>query len=499
MSGKWINKAQYALYMSSRDSGKTQSISAAKADISERSGRRMEKGEGGPNHRKPRNWRTRKDPLSPVWDEVLVPMLEKNPALMAVTLYEYLQDHYPGQYPNKIRRTLERRVRDWQAKYGPAKEVIFRQVKQPGIMGISDFTEPKDSYAITINGQLLKHILFHFRLPFSGWAGVRVIEGGESFTALCSSLNSIFQQLGGTPKEHRTDSLSAAFKNLNKDTQTDLTDRYHAFCDHYNMKPTRNNRGVSHENGAIESAHGHLKRRISQQLMLRGSNDFINVEAFQVWLDQLVDKYNQRCSARFIEERAALNPLPSQLGVDYDEMLVSVSTQSTIHVARSLYTVPSRLIGENLHIQLHEKVLEIYHNHQHIMTLERVYGETPNQRARNVDFRHVISWLVQKPQAFRNSKLRDDLLPNDCFAAIWQRADKDLDPRMACCFIVKLLYLVKDGQLDEIGEWVLQQPKLPSIEEVRNQFSVVPPSEVSVTSEQHELDEYDALFGGSVL
>ena len=37
------------------------------------------------------------------------------------------------------------------------------------------------------------------------------------------------------------------------------------------MRPTRNNRGVPHENGSIESAHGHLKRALDQALLLRGS------------------------------------------------------------------------------------------------------------------------------------------------------------------------------------------------------------------------------------
>ena len=59
--------------------------------------------------------------------------------------------------------------------------------------------------------------------------------------------------------EHRTDSLSAAFHNLDRAAQHD--DR--ALCEHYRMRPTRNNRGVSHENGSVESAHGHLQARSS--------------------------------------------------------------------------------------------------------------------------------------------------------------------------------------------------------------------------------------------
>ncbi len=47
------------------------------------------------------------------------------------------------------------------------------------------------------------------------------------------------------------------------------------------MHPSRNNPGVAHENGGIESPHGHLKRRITQALMLRGSYDFASVVDYQ--------------------------------------------------------------------------------------------------------------------------------------------------------------------------------------------------------------------------
>src|ERR1700689_2313456 len=48
-----------------------------------------------------------------------------------------------------------------------------------------------------------------------------------------------------------------------------LPSRYDALCAHYGMTPTRNNRGEAHENGSIESAHGHLKAAIRNALLLR--------------------------------------------------------------------------------------------------------------------------------------------------------------------------------------------------------------------------------------
>ena len=65
--------------------------------------------------------------------------------------------------------------------------------------------------------------------------------------------------LGGAPKNCRTDSLSAAFRNLSKDEREDITKRYAAFTQHYGMAASRNNRGEAHENGAVESHNRHLK------------------------------------------------------------------------------------------------------------------------------------------------------------------------------------------------------------------------------------------------
>jgi len=500
MSGSWINQKQGSLYMSSRAGGESQERAASRSGFSERSGRRIEKGTGGPDHRKPRVHRTRKDPLAAVWATELVPMLEHQPALKAITLFEYIQRRYPDQYPDSMRRTLERRVKLWRSVSGPEKEIIFRQSHQPGLMGISDFTEPKDSFHITIRGKALAHILFHFRLPFSGWCYVRVIEGGESFIALSSSLNDALQRLGGAPKTHRTDSLSAAYKNLNKDEQEDTTKRYQEFCDHYSMKATRNNRGVSHENGAIESPHGHLKQRIGQELMLRGSSDFDSVESYNHWLSELVSKLNRRRQDKINEERATLTPLPASIGVDYDEINCRVASTSTIQVKRVTYSVPSRLVGELLRVRVYESRLELFIGNSKTLDLQRVFVSNNRQRVRSIDFRHVIGSLVKKPQAFRHSVLRDDMLPNDQFRAIWKRVDHEMEAHFACKFMVNVLYIAAKGDcVQKLGDWLLEQDKLPQIHHIRQRFFPTPPCAEKTSGTQHQVIDYDALISGGKL
>ena len=102
---------------------------------------------------------------------------------------------------------------------------------------------------------------------FSGFEHAHVVLGGESFVALAEGLQNALWALGGAPREHRSDSLSAAFCNLDREAQEDLTRRYQGLMCHYDLIPTRNNLGVAHENGSIESSHGHLKKALEDALL----------------------------------------------------------------------------------------------------------------------------------------------------------------------------------------------------------------------------------------
>ncbi len=157
--------------MKHRTSGLTQEAAAAKTGISIRSGRRIEKGQHGPRE-EPRVWRTRADPLAEVWTSELEPLLAREPSLTGLTLLEYLDDNYPGRFSDSVLRTLQRRVRQWTALHGPDKAVMFSQQAVAGQQGFSDFTHPNT--AITVAGQPFDHLLYQFRLAFSGWRSVLV-------------------------------------------------------------------------------------------------------------------------------------------------------------------------------------------------------------------------------------------------------------------------------------------------------------------------------------
>lgn len=299
-------------------------VAAAKAGVSQATGYRLQSSPTLPSQKKARRDRRRPDPLADIFDTEVVPLLQSSPGIRPVAVYEELLRRHP-ELGVGIRRTLERRIRAWRAEHGPDQDVIFRQVHVPGKMGLSDFTA-MGKLGVTVAGEPLDHRLYHFPLACSGFEHAHVVLGGESYVALAEGLQNALWALGGVPQEHRTDSLSAAFKNLDKSAQADLTDRVDALCRHYGMTPTRNTKGIAHENGSIEGPHGHLKRAIADALVMRGSRDFEDLTAYRRFIDEIVGRINARNAKRIDMERASLRPLPARRTTDYEEITVRVTS-----------------------------------------------------------------------------------------------------------------------------------------------------------------------------
>lgn len=417
-------------------------IAGAKAGFSASTAYRCEKDPRLPSQKKTPRERRRPDPLAGVWESEVLPLLKAAPGLRPIGIFDELLRRHPGLLPG-MRRTLERRIRSWRAVNGADREVIFRQEHPPGRMGLSDFTEVAD-LAVTIAGELFDQRLYHFRLPFSGFEHAHVVLGGESFVALAEGLQNALWALGGVPEQHRSDSLSAAFRNLDADAREDLTTRYEAFCVHYGMVPTRNNPGVSHENGSIESSHGHLKRALADALLLRASRDFDDLPAWRSFVDEIVGRGNARNAKRIDQERLALKELPRHKTADYEEINVDVTTSSAFILRKVFYTVPSRLIGHRLRVRLYDDRLDCFQGATHIVTLRRGRPRPNGKHGHVVDYRHVIHSLRRKPMALLNLVYRDQLFPRRAYALAFEALLTGLGERLACRAMVGLLTLAHE-------------------------------------------------------
>ena len=491
MPGNKITDQQVRIYMNAKKHH-TQATAAAKAGFSERSARRIDKHEHQPS-KKQRKWRTRPDPLDKIWDGVVVPLLQQDQNITPVGIFDHLCEHHSDTFSSSSRRTLERRIKQWRHLHGPAKEVMFMQKHAYGALGICDFTHIL--LQVTIAGKLLKHMLFHYRMPASGWAFAQVIYGGESFAAFSDGLQNAFRAAKGVPKTLRTDSLSAAYKNAGSDN--DFTERFNEPVKHYGFKPTRNNRGVAHENGAIESPHGHLKSQLKQALKIRGSHDFATRADYESFVSEVVQRRNRRVIDNYQQELAMLQALPKNMSVNYTEHYLSVTRTSTITLKRVTYTVPSRLIQSRLLVRLYDSHLQLYLGTEYVLDLERHFA-SKNNRVRSVNYQHVIDALVKKPRAFRYSQLREELLPSDNYVAIWHYVDEHLSADEACYYIVKLLHLAKQtGSERQLGQHVLEaigQRQLPSIRDCELRFLKVDRAIPKLLIKQHHLSLYSSMI-----
>lgn len=473
-------------------------LAAARAGFSPATGYRLDHDPRLPSQRRTERGRRRRDPLADIFDSEIVPLLQTAPGLRVVAIYEEMCRRHPDLDPG-IRRTMERRIRSWRALHGAEQEVIFRQVHEPGAMGLSDFTDMGD-LTVLIAGVPLDHRLYHFRLIWSGFEHAHVILGGESYVALAEGLQNALWAVGGAPRAHRSDSLSAAFRNLDEDARADLTMRYDALCEHYGMAPTRNNRGVAHENGGIESAHGHLKAAVKDALLMRGSFDFDDLPAYRHFIDEIVSRKNRRNGPRIDAERAALQQLPDRRTSDYEETIVTVTSTSSFTLRKVFYTVPSRLIGHRLRVRLYDDRLDLFIGGTQLMTLARGRAMNNGAHGHVVDYHHVIHSLRRKPMALMKLVYRDQIFPREPYRLIFDRLIEALPERAACRQMVALLGLAHDRACEvELADILAQDiaaARLPDMTAITARFAPDPASLPEVVVELVPLTVYDALLVG---
>ena len=494
-----ITDRQVRRYMDKRKDGATQIVAAANAGFSERTARRFDDHPTLPSQRPPRSGkRTRIDPLADVWDAEVAPLLAQHPHLRATTILEQLNRDHADRFDAAVLRTLQRRVAQWRAVSGPERELIFRQDHPPGWQALSDFTDAA-VLEVTIAGAPFKHILYHFWLAFSGWQYVKAIQGGESFTALTEGMQEALWQLGAAPKTHRTDRLSAAYRNLSQDDHDDAAAGYRAFCAHYAIEPTRNNAGVSHENGSVEAAHGHLKTTLREALDLRGSRDFTDLAEYQSFLSEIIGRRNARRRAETVLDLKAMTALPRFKTTDFTLASAMVTRSGTMRVRDVAYTVPSRLVGCRLKIHIYDDRLICFLGASEVLRLTRVPRPRRGEaRVAVIDYRHLIGSLVKKPQAFRRFVFRDALFPRTPFRRAWEAIDAGLDERRACRVYVGLLHLAASQACEaQLADWldvVLDRGDIPDLEAARR--AMAPPAIVApiIAIRPPDLSAYDELF-----
>ena len=389
-------------------SGKV-SKAAARADMDEKTARKYIESRTLPSETKVgRQWRTHSDIFADVWPEIESFLVQPG-RLQAKTIFEWLQRTYPGKYQPGALRTLQRRLKQWRATSGPAKDVMFPQKHHAGRLCASDFTR-MSKLNVTIGGRSFAHMLFHFVLTYSNWETATICFS-ESFESLSEGLQNALWKLGGVPHAHRTDQLSSAVHQELGGRQS-FTDRYKGLMAHYGLAPEKIRAGQAHENGDSEKSHDLLKNAVDQELMLRGSRDFACREDYDQFLRMIIARRNSSRRERIAEDVDGLAPLPARRMESATTVRVRVRTSAAIRVMKNDYSVPSRLIGEIVEVRLGAESLSVSYAGTVIEShIPRLHGEGGHR----INYRHVIESLVRKPGAFAEYQWQDDLFPTSRF------------------------------------------------------------------------------------
>ena len=481
---------------------KNQELAAAKAGMDRKTARGYLGDPRLPSERKEdRNWRTRSDPFTEVWETVRE-QIATNPGLEAQTLFEALQRQYPGKFADGQLRTLQRRVKHWRATAGPEREVFFGQQHVAGRLGQSDFTRMGE-LNITIGGQSFPHLLYHFVLTYSNWEDVSLCYS-ESFESLSDGLQNALWELGGAPLDHRTDRMSPAVNNASDERE--FTTRYEALLRHYKMTGQKIQAGKANENGDVEQRHHRLKRAVDQSPLLRDGRDFESVDGHKNFLRSLVAQLNAGRRERLRIEMQFLRELPAGRLESMKRERVKVDSGSLIWVDRNAYSVHSRLIGEKVEARLGAEIVEVWYAGRKVEELPRLRGRGKHR----VDYRHIIDWLVRKPGAFENYRYREELFPTSRFRMAWD-ALREASPLRANKRYLEILELAaKEGEVrvDEALRCLLEMGESgegQNIEKELNAETVrasllagdMPVPATSIDIAEVSLSSFDELLSGT--
>jgi len=438
--------AQVRLLMRERRKGRTQEQAAVKANIkSRKTAARYERlGKLPSELKEPRQYRTRADPFTEDWEQV-EQMLSEAPELEAKTLFEWLCEQFPGKYQEGQLRTLQRRVSDWRA-LNQEKVAVLEQVHHPGDVLQSDGTWLSE-LEITIAGESFPHILIHCVLPYSNWEWGAIAQS-ESLVAYQRALQKTFFKLGAVPRYHQTDNASAVtYQVRGQKGERNYNPGYLDLLNHFGLQPRRIHIGCPEQNGDIESSNGGLKRALRQHLLLRGSRDFATLEAYEQFLEKVMEQRNQGRQTRLAEEMAVMQPLRAQALPAYREVRVKVNRAGLVRIQNNSYSVPTSLIGHQVTVRIYEWHVAVYYRQQQIETMARLVG----QKKQQINYRHLIDSLLRKPGGFRNYRYREALFPGLVFRQAWEQLEQWYSPRKADLVYLRVLRLAVRHSESEVA------------------------------------------------
>jgi hypothetical protein len=206
-----------------------------------------------------------------------------------------------------------------------------------------------------------------------------------------------------------------------------------------------------------------------------------------------MEKANRLRTKRVSEELKVMRPIEMARLAEYVEVTVPVSGWSTIRVLHNAYSVPSRLIGEQVRVRIFEDRLEIWYAQKRQFEVERLIGRGGHR----INYRYIIWSLVQKPYAFARYRYREDLFPTLVFRRAYDELLNAMIERTADLEYLRILHLAASKMESEVEialSLLMDSGTTPTRDTVRDLVDPERPALPAMEAPRIDLSGYDTLL-----
>ena len=304
-------------------------------------------------------------------------------------------------YPS-VRDYVARRRPEIAAEAGATEleRACVPQSPEPGEQAEVDFGD----LWIRLRGVLTKVFLFTFRLSYSGAATHRafVTQGQEAFL---EGHVDAFARLGGLPVGNvRYDNLKAAVSRVLFGRTREESQRWLAFRSFYRLEVFYCRPGVegAHEKGGVEGEVGRFRRTHLVPVPEVDSMAELNERIVAADAADLRRRIGQRLrpvGEDLAVEQKLLRAVPAEPFPTGLVLFPRVDRYAQVTVRQCLYSVPARLIGRRVRVELSASELVVFDGGRRVAGHERVVA----RGGRVLVLDHYLEVLFRKPGALPGS------------------------------------------------------------------------------------------------
>lgn len=250
------------------------------------------------------------------------------------------------------------------------------------------------------NGQEIEGYYLNLSLPHSN-AGFLQLFKGQNQECLLEGLKRIFEHMGWVPTRIWFDNLSPAVKEILKNGDRLLTERFAKFSMHYGFEHNFCNPNSGHEKGHVENKVGYHRRNFLVPIPHFEDLEQYNLELFAK-ADQDMNRRHYKkgalISALFDRDLKDMLSLPKHALDVYRLEKAKANKYGKIQFEKNTYsTSPAFALKEVWIKATYQQVIIMDEDYQVIVTHDRLYGKNKE----SMQWIPYLSLMAKRPNALK--------------------------------------------------------------------------------------------------